>query len=63
MKFINWLNGKKVILAGMYWGVAVPVIAIVHPAAEITKAVEIVGLLLTYAGLGHKAVKKYMGKK
>ena len=60
----NWLSGKKRTIAEIYWGVAVPAVTIVWPEgapAEVVKVVAVIGLVLTYLGLGHAAVKQMAG--
>lgn len=64
MTFWNWLSGKKTKIAAMYWGLAVPMVAIIWPEGApvyVVKGIAIAGLILTYFGLGHAAVKKYIG--
>ena len=55
------LSGKKRNIALIYWSVLVPALTILWPdgaPAEINKTSSIIGLFLTYLGLGHAAIKK-----
>lgn len=59
-KLWKFLNGKKTVIAGAYWGFTIPAMFVLFPdgAPEIVgRVVDTVGLALTYAGLGHKVVK------
>lgn len=67
-KLWNWLSGKKRTIAEMYWGLWIP-IALFLPSAgvqlptKVTLWSGIVGLLFTYLGLGHAAIKAQTIKK
>ena len=55
-----WLDGKKCAIAAAYWGVVCPALIVLYPSgtpANVNKWVTLAGLVLTAAGLGHKAVK------
>ena len=57
-----YLDGKKRSIACMWWGLAMPVYALVQAnGATVPKWLVIVvgaiGLIFTYAGLGHQYVK------
>ena len=59
-KFWNWLSGKKTAIAAGYWGLAIPIVPMIWDQGvpdDVNKAVKIVGLVLTYFGLGHKVMK------
>jgi len=63
-KFWTWLNGKKTVVACFYWSLALPIMAVMYPTGapeQLDKAVTIVGLCLSYLGLGHK-VKKHINR-
>lgn len=58
------LSGKKRTIAALYWGIVLPSMPIVWPDGvpeNINKIAVITGLVLTYMGLGHAAIKKYVG--
>ena len=59
-KLWKFLSGKKRTIALLYWSIGLPAISILWPEgapAEVYKATSIVGLSLSYLGLGHAAVK------
>lgn len=61
-----WLSGKKTTIAGIYWAIVIPALAYVYKGntpQNIDNAVYIVGLVLTYVGLGHAAIKQIQGGK
>lgn len=58
--FWSLLDGKKTIVASLYWGFVMPSLAVLYPngvPADINKWVTIVGFFLTALGLGHKYYK------
>ena len=60
MKFINWLDGKKTAIAAFYNSVTWPAMLIVFdnaPEPWMVKANLIIGLVLVFVGIGHKAIK------
>ena len=60
-KLWGLLSGKKRNIALIYWSLLVPAVTIIWPEGappEIHKASAIVGLILSYLGLGHAAIKK-----
>lgn len=60
MKFINWLNGKKTAIAAFYNSVTWPAMLILFdnaPDPMLVKANMIIGLMLTFLGVGHKIQK------
>lgn len=64
-KFWKALDGKKTGIAAAYWGIVLPILPIIYDSGipdNIEKATKVIGLVLTYLGLGHKAMKR-IGKK
>jgi len=62
----SWLSGKKRTIALIYWSLVVPAVGIVWPTGapgNVSKSVAIVGLILSFIGLGHAAVKSLANKK
>ncbi len=60
MKFINWLDGKKSVIAAFYNAVTWPAILIWFdntPPEGLVKANMIAGMILLFIGAGHRAVK------
>ena len=60
------LSGKKRNIALIYWSLLVPAMTIVWPEGappEVGKISSLVGLVLSYLGLGHAAIKKSKAKK
>lgn len=60
----GWLNGKKRTIAEVYWGFAIPAVTLWfdgQPPFEVARIIALVGLALTYIGLGHATVKKVVG--
>jgi hypothetical protein len=56
------LDGKKTFIATLWWTVTVPAIAILwpeHVPAFISKTQQLVGLMLSFIGIGHKAAKSF----
>jgi peptidoglycan-associated lipoprotein len=56
----KWLSGKKLIIAGLYWSVLIPALQIFYPDGtpkDVQKWVGLIGFVLTFMGLGHKATK------
>lgn len=65
-KFWVYLSGKKRTIALTYWALIVPAITIMWPEgapSEVTKVSGMVGLILSYIGLGHAAAKKMSSPK
>lgn len=61
MKLWQLLNGKKLIIAALYWQFVLPSLVLLYPAGtppDINKWVVILGFFLTSVGLGHKMYKK-----
>ncbi len=55
-----WLSGKKRTIAGLWWGVAIPAVAILYPEGApewLDNTIKIVGVALTWLGLGNAGVK------
>lgn len=60
-KIWKYLSGKKRNIALFYWGVTIPAIAILWPQGApeaLEKTNAIIGLMLSYLGLGHAMAKK-----
>jgi hypothetical protein len=60
------LSGLKTMIAAMYWGCAMPSLAVLYGDGvppNIFKWVTIVGFFLTATGLGDKWYKKYRTKQ
>ena len=60
MEVIEYFNGKKTAIAAFYNSATWPALLIVFdnaPEPWMVKTNLIIGLMLTFAGLGHKAVK------
>jgi hypothetical protein len=60
--FWNWLDGKKTIIATIFWSVAMPALNILYPngiPSNINKVTLLMGLVLSSLGLGHKAVNYF----
>jgi hypothetical protein len=56
----SYLNGKKTILAEIYWGTVMPGLMLYYPdgiPGEINKLAVVIGFFLTSIGLGHKYMK------
>lgn len=65
-KIWNWLNGKKTVIAELYWFVCGTIILIWFPDGLTGTPLKIqltVGAFLSFAGLGHKAFKKVVAEK
>jgi hypothetical protein len=61
IKIWQLLNGKKLVIASLYWGTILPSLILLYPAgvpADINKWVVIACFFLTSIGLGHKMYKK-----
>ena len=61
LKIWTYLSGKKRNIALIYWSLVVPAITILWPdgaPAEVHKTSSLIGLFLSYLGLGHAAIKK-----
>ena len=59
-KFWVYLSGKKRTIALVYWPLLVPAVSILWPEgapAEVVKTTSMIGLILSFVGLGHAAVK------
>ena len=63
------LDGKKRLIALVYWSVLMPSLAVIWPDGFTTpfsiafyKITTIFGMFLSAIGLGHAAVKKYVTK-
>jgi len=61
-KILKWFDGKKTTIAAFYWGFITPALPIYYGSFEaipedVMKVCGIIGLFLTYLGLGHKGVK------
>jgi hypothetical protein len=57
----GYLSGKKRNIALLYWSILVPAITILWPEGappEVHKTSALIGLTLSYLGLGHAAIKK-----
>jgi hypothetical protein len=57
----KYFSGKKRNIALIYWSLLVPAITIIWPdgaPAEVHKTSSLIGLFLSYLGLGHAAIKK-----
>jgi len=66
-EFFKWLNGNKTNIAAFYWGFITPALPIWYGSFElipgdIIKIYAIIGMFLTYIGLGHKEYKAYKKK-
>jgi len=62
----NYLSGKKRNIALIYWSLLLPATTILWPEGppiEIAKTSSLIGLILSYLGLGHAAVKKVQAPK
>jgi hypothetical protein len=62
----QWLDGKKTIVAEIYWGTVMPGLAVFYPdgvPANTNKWVVLAGFLLTSIGLGHKMIKQKSGNE
>lgn len=60
-RFWKWLSGKKTIIATFYNSVTWPAIMVIAentPPNWLVKVNIVVGLILTFVGLGHKIIKK-----
>lgn len=60
-KVWNYFSGKKRNMALIYWSLLAPAITVLWPEgvpSEVAKGSTIFGLVLSYLGLGHAAVKK-----
>lgn len=60
-KLWDSFNGKKTVLASIYWGTVMPGLAIYFPdgiPSNINRPVIVLGFFLTSVGLGHKWYKK-----
>ena len=60
----NWLDGKKTIIATIFWSFTMPALNIIYPngiPVTLNKVTLLIGLTLSALGLGHKAVKSFMG--
>lgn len=65
-KLWDFLSGKKRNIALIYWSIVVPAISILWPDGapqEVYKTSSIIGLILSYLGLGHAAAKKAASRK
>jgi len=59
-KFMKWFDGKKTALASAYWLFTMQILPVWFPNGtpeDINKALITLGAVLTYIGLGHKAMK------
>lgn len=64
-KIWQYLNGKKLIIADFYWGTSGALLLIWFPdglPSTPNKIYLSIGLLFTFIGLGHKAIKKMRPK-
>ena len=64
--FWSFLQGKKTIIAALYWGTALPALALLYPLGvppDINKWFVIVGMLLSSIGLGSKWAKRQIEKQ
>lgn len=62
-RFWNWLNGKKMVIAELYWFLSGTLIFIWFPEGLTGVPLKVqlsIGGVLTFAGLGHKMFKKAM---
>lgn len=60
----NWLNGKKTIIAAIYWLVIMPLLTILYPAGlpiMLLKITTMIGAGLSLIGLSHKFIKNKYG--
>jgi hypothetical protein len=58
--FWQWLDGKKTVVAAIYWSVVMPALAVLYPAgvpSGVNRWVSAAGVVLTALGLGHKWYK------
>ena len=65
-KFWEWLNGKKLIISTFYWETGAAILLIWFPEGLPTVYNKVwlsIGIFLTGIGLGHKAVKQFVGSK
>lgn len=63
--FWNWLDGKKTILAELYWFISGTIVLIWVPSGLTGTPLKIqlsIGAFLTFLGLGHKMLKGSPGK-
>lgn len=59
-KIWDYLNGKKTIIATVYWTLLIPILTILYPDGYpkiLMIATTIFGGSLSCLGLGHKAIK------
>ena len=55
-----WLDGKKTIIASIYWGAVMPSLLVIYPAGVpilVNRWTTVAGLFLSAIGLGHKCYK------
>lgn len=60
----QWLDGKKTVVASIYWGTVMPGLALFYPDGappDINRWLVLAGFLLTSLGLGHKTIKSMAG--
>jgi len=64
MKYLKsfWalLNGKKTLIASLYWGFVMPSLLVIYPTGvpvEVNRYTTITGFFLTAIGLSHKFYK------
>jgi hypothetical protein len=69
VKFWSYFNGKKRVIALIYWSVLIPSMTVIWPNGypegfplAFSKGVAIFGFLLSAIGLGHAAVKSRSSK-
>jgi len=63
ISFWNFLNGKKIIIATIFWSVTMPCLNIIYPngiPSTLNKTTLIIGTILSVLGIGHKIAKNYM---
>ena len=59
-QFLNFLNGKKTVIATIYWCVITPMLQVWYPdgvPSDINKIYLSIGFILTAFGIGHKISK------
>ena len=60
----NWLDGKKTVIATIFWTIVMPTLNVVYPngiPSTLNKTTIIIGTFLGTIGLGHKAIKRFAG--
>lgn len=65
-KFWDSLNGKKTVIASLYWGFVMPGLMLYYPTGtpiQVNRVVTLIGFFLTAVGLGHKFYKSNIADK